>query len=130
MEARADAPVALERVEVQILAARRDLTGVVEDRDVEAGAIRNEPELGGGQQAVAIAEAPGLVAAQRTAAAQLRQQEVRHQLVVSEDALDPSAQRDDPVLPQERQVLNDLAVHPLEVVDVVAIGIARERDAV
>ena len=58
MEARADAPVGFERVEVQILAAGRDLAGVIKDGDVEAGAIWNPPELGGRQQAVAIAEAP------------------------------------------------------------------------
>ena len=103
---------------------------VVEERHVEGQPIRNPPPLARQQHGVAIAEAPAAVAAQRAAAAERREQEVRDLVVVIERRLQPAAQRDHPVLAQDRNVLHELGIEPVEAVGAVAIGVVMASDLV
>ncbi len=91
MEADADADVAFQSIEAEIVPARHDLARVVEHGHVEAAAAGNPAELAGEQQAVAIAESPAGIAAQRAAAAERRQQEIGHRILVAENRLHQTA---------------------------------------
>ena len=130
MEADADAPVRLQVLEVEVLEAARHLAGVVEEREVERQAARNPPELRRRQERVAIAEAPGGVAAQRPATPEERQEIVGHAIVIVEHRLHAAAEREHPRFAQDRQMLDDLAVEALEAVGLVAVGIVGEGDGV
>ena len=70
------------------------------------------------------------VPAQRAAAPEEGQQVVRHVVVIVEDRLHAAAEREHPRFAQDGQVLDDLAVHALEAVGLVAVRIIGERDAV
>ena len=92
----------------------RDLAGVDEQRHVDERP-GGPAVLAGEEQPVAIAEAPGRIAAQRVAAAEIRHQEVRH--VVSGGGRrrrGERAQRDHPVLAQHRHELLHFGVDAAE----------------
>src|SRR4029450_11674782 len=55
MEARPEAVIVLQSIEVEIRGAGRDLAGIVEERHVQV-AVDHDPPLGGGQTAVSVAE--------------------------------------------------------------------------
>ncbi len=93
-----------------------DLAGVDEERHVHER-TGGPAILAGEEQAVAVAEAPRRIAAQRVAAAELRHQEVRH--VVAGGRIGRGggrAKRDHPVLAQERDELLHLGVDAAEAV--------------
>src|SRR4029453_5078392 len=106
METRPDSDVALETVEVEVASTGCDLAGVGEQRHVEAQTVRDPAPLERFKHAMAIAEAPARISAQRTAAAERGQQEIRHYIVVVQGGLHLRAERHHPVFAQDRQVLN------------------------
>src|SRR3954468_7093448 len=83
VEADPDPVIVLEIVEVQVAGARGDLAGVVEHRGVDV-AIDHDAPLGLQLEAVAIAEAPARIRAQRRAATDRRQHEERNLLAALE----------------------------------------------
>ena len=95
---------------------------IVKERHVDS--VRGDPaDFGAHHHAMAVAKAIGLKGAQGTAAAQRRQQEVRDQIVVIERGLTTGPTDQDPVLSQQRNVLNQVDVQPLKTVGS-AIGVA------
>src|SRR3954471_22567271 len=88
--------------------ARSDHACVVEKGHVDRHSIRDPPPLARHEHRVAIAEAPAAVAAQGAAAAERWQQKIRDLITIVERRLQSTAQRDDPVLPQDGNVLHDL----------------------
>ena len=109
----------LQILEVEIVATRCDLTRVVEQRHVEKTG-RSPAQLGVHQQAVPIAKAKVRIAAQRRAAPERREQEVRNVTGVLDvsDRRDP-AQRDHPVCAQDRNELHDFSFERLKRIQVV-----------
>ncbi len=108
VEAKAEAEVVLQVLEIDVLRTGGDLAGVVEERNIEI-AVDHDAPLRLEQQAVLVAEAPAAVAAQRRAAAERRQHEERNLLVVLlVRVLHPAVEREHPGLAQDREVRNRL----------------------
>ena len=107
--------------ELELVAARRDLAGVVEEAPCRAprrlGIQRHSPDI---SRLWRSRKRQLRVAAQRAAAAERRQQEVRHLSSSSSVVCSEAVQRQHPVLAQDGDVLDDLGVEPVEAVGVVA----------
>ncbi len=123
----ADAVGLLQVPQIEVLEARGDLAGVDEQRHVDER-TGGPAVLAAEEQPVAIAEAPGRIAAQRVAAAEIRHQEVRH--VVSGGGVrrrGGGAKRDHPVLAQDRHELLHFGVDAAEAVAVAGLDVRDSR---
>ena len=122
VETNADPDVALQAFEAEVIPAGRDFAGVVEEHHVDArrlGIQRNSPDI----SRLWRSRNRQLDSPQRAAAAERRQQEIRHLVAVVERRLHQPVQRDDPVLAQNRNVLDDLAVDAIEAVGFVLVRV-------
>ena len=121
MKAGADADVTFQPFEVKVPTPVGDLACVIEEGHVQTKGVRYPAELNAHQKAVETAESVVVKGAQRPAASQGRQQEIRDQIVFILCGLHSAAHREYPSLPQEWDVLNHVSVEPLKAVDATVI---------
>src|SRR5262245_14375646 len=110
VESGAESVIILKPVEIEIFLTRGHLTGIIKEGCVQE-AIDHDSPLRLQQQAVLIAEAPALEAAQVRSPAKGRQREERNLLpVFLPRRRRKTAERDHPALAQDRNVLNGLVI--------------------
>ena len=130
MKANANPDVVFQTPKAQLIPLVRHFSRVVEEHHVDRESIGNPAKLPGHQETVPVAKPPAGIRPQRAAAAERRHQEVRNIVAVVERRLHQPVQGNHPVLPKNRNVLHDLAVHPIEAVGFVLVGVVVIGDGI